>query len=324
MKSKDRAMKENIAVMRGENVYIYGPVASRRLGSSLGVDLVPRKTCDYDCVYCQIGRTTVKTTRRDVYVPADEVLDQLEHRLEDESGIDYITFAGSGEPTLHAELDAIIAGIRRISSLPIAVITNGSLLGDDGVAAACAAADLVVPSLDAADEETFQAVNRPCGGLCLRDVVAGMASFREAFRGDIWLEIMLVKGLNSGEEQVQKLSELVGRISPHKVQLNTVVRPPAETTAHSVEEAELERLAALLGAGADAVPHSFRGAPVSSLGARPQKVLHVVRRRPCTAEDVAKALGVNYTEAMKLLVRMEGEGILKSRIQEGKTFYTAP
>jgi len=317
-------MKEHIAVMRGENIYIYGPVASRRLGSSLGVDLVPRKTCDYDCVYCQIGRTTTRTTRRDVYVPPEEVLEQLEHRLEDEPGIDYITFAGSGEPTLHSELEGIIAAIRRMCALPIAVITNGSLLGDEGVAAACARADLVVPSLDAADEETFQAVNRPCGELILRDVVAGMASFRKAFSGSIWLEIMLVKGLNSDEEQAKRLSSLIERISPDRIQLNTVVRPPAETNALPLEEAELERLAAVLGTGADTVPRSSRAAPVSSLGARPQKILQVVRRRPSTADDVAKALGANISEAMKLLVRMEEEGILESRIQEGKTFYTMP
>jgi len=317
-------MKESIAVMRGEKVYVYGPVASRRLGSSLGVDLVPRKTCDYDCVYCQIGRTAVKTTRRDVYVPTDEVLEQLERKLLHESGIDYITFAGSGEPTLHSELGEIIAGIRRMCALPIAVITNGSLLGDAGVAAACARADLVVPSLDAADEKTFRAVNRPCGELNLQDVVAGMASFRKAFRGSIWLEIMLVKGLNSDEQQVRGLSSLIGKISPDRVQLNTVVRPPAETTALPLGEAELDRLAALLGAGVDAVPRSSHAAPVFSLGARPQKILHVVRRRPCTADDVAKALGANISEAMKLLVRMEEEGILESRIQEGKTFYTAP
>ncbi|RJP35163.1 MAG: radical SAM protein [Actinobacteria bacterium] len=309
---------------RDRGIYVYGPVASRRLGSSLGVDLVPRKICDYDCVYCQIGRTTVKTTCREPYVPAHEVLAQLERRLEDEPAVDYITLAGSGEPTLHSELDRILTGIRRLSTLPIAIITNGSLLGDDDVAAACAGADLIIPSLDAADEEIFQAVNRPCRELNLQDVVEGMASFRDAFQGNIWLEIMLVKGLNSGEEQLKKLGALIGRISPDKVQLNTVVRPPVEATACPVDEDELARLAALLGAGADTVPPLSRGITVSSLGARPQKVLQVVRRRPCTVDDVARALGVNYTEAMKLLVRMEKEGMLNSRTVNEKTFYVAP
>ena len=307
--------------MRERGVYIYGPVASRRLGGSLGVDLVPRKVCDYDCVYCQLGRTTRKTVRREPYVPADAVLEQLESRLEGESGIDYITLAGSGEPTLHSELAGIIAGIRRLSALPIAVITNGTLLGDDDVAAACAGADLVIPSLDAADEATFQAVNRPCEELSLEGVIGGMESFRKGFRGEVWLEVMLVEGYNAREEQVRQLQSLIERISPQKVQLNTVVRPPSEADAKPLDEAELAGLAAMLGAGAGAVPPVSRSSAVSSLGSREQKVLHMIRRRPCTADDVARGLGINYTEAMKLLVQMEVDGKLSSTVQEKKTFY---
>lgn len=311
--------------MGNESVYIYGPVASRRLGSSLGVDLVPRKVCDYDCVYCQLGRTSLKTTRRDPYVAVDAVLGQLESRLAEETGIDHITLAGSGEPTLNSRLHEVIAGIKRMSDLPVAVITNGSLLADEEVAAACAAADLVVPSLDAADEETFQAVNRPCEEINLRNVVEGLVSFREAFRGEIWLEVMLVKGFNAREEQVRGLSELIERISPDKVHLNTVVRPGAEPGARAVEEEELERLARLLGKGTSAVPPlSSRGIAVSSLGARAQKALHIIGRRPCTADDVAKALRMNYTEAMKLLAEMERKGLLSSKASGGKTFYVVP
>ena len=309
--------------MRERGVYIYGPVASRRLGGSLGVDLVPRKVCDYDCVYCQLGRTTRKTVRREAYVPAEAVLEQLERRLEEESGIDYITLAGSGEPTLHSELAGIIAGIRRLSALPIAVITNGTLLGDDDVAAACAGADLVIPSLDAADEATFQAVNRPCEELSLEGVVAGMESFRKGFSGEVWLEVMLVEGYNAREEQVRQLEPLIERISPQKVQLNTVVRPPSEADAKPLDEAELAGLAAMLGAGAGAVPPVSRSSAVSSLGSREQKVLHMIRRRPCTADDVARGLGINYTEAMKLLVQMEVDGELSSTVQDDKTFYLA-
>lgn len=310
--------------MGKESVYIYGPVASRRLGSSLGVDLVPRKVCDYGCVYCQLGKTSVKTTRREAYVAVDAVLEQLESRLVEETGIDYITIAGSGEPTLHSGLHEVIAGIRRLSEVPVAVITNGSLLGDDEVAAACARADLVVPSLDASDEETFQAVNRPCEGISLKGVAEGLASFRRAFGGEMWLEVMLVAGLNAREDQVREMGALIGSISPHKVQLNTVVRPGAEPGARAVEEEELERLALLLGGGAGAVPPLPLGIAVTSLGARAQKALHIIRRRPCTTEDVAKALRMNYTEAMKLLIEMEGRGLLSSKASGGKTFYVVP
>jgi wyosine [tRNA(Phe)-imidazoG37] synthetase (radical SAM superfamily) len=309
--------------MEEKKVYIYGPVASRRLGSSLGVDLVPRKVCDYDCVYCQLGATTRKTTRREAYVPSEAVLAQLKDRLKRVSGVDYVTIAGSGEPTLHAELERIVDGIKRMTSLPLAIITNGSLLGDADVAAACVKADLLVPSLDAADEEAFQAVNRPCAGLSLQGVVEGMVSFRERFQGEMWLEVMVVRGVNSSEEHASRLGELIDRIAPERIQLSTVVRPPSEVNVQAVGDSELAGLAAVVGRGAEAVGGLAHASAVTSQDFNPEKIMQMVRRRPCTADDVSKALGVNYTEAMKMLAQMDKDGLLSSRARarEGKTFY---
>jgi len=309
--------------MREKQSCVYGPVASRRLGSSLGLDLVPRKTCDYDCIYCQLGRTTLKTTRRVPYVPADRILDQLGRRLKEIPRPDYITVSGCGEPTLNSELGRIITGARQMSESPLAVITNGSLLGNAAVAGACMQADLVIPSLDAADEKTFQRINRPCRELHLQKVVDGLASFREQYRGDIWLEVFIVDGVNSSEEQMDKLSALIKRIRPDKVQLNTAVRPTAEPFACPVESGRLEELASLMGMGAEVIEPLRRERIPASRGTTPEKILQLLKRRPCTADELSLVLGINYVEASKELAEMEESGLLSSESRGGTIYYYA-
>ena len=309
--------------MHKKESYIYGPVPSRRLGSSLGVDLVPRKTCDYDCIYCQFGRITLKTTRRDAYIPAGVILDQLEQRLKEAPELDYITISGSGEPTLNSELGEIVVGIKQMSEIPLAVITNGSLLGDKDVAEACAKADLVMPSLDAADEETFRKINRPCRELDLHTVVDGIASFRQMYQGTIWLEVFVVEGVNSSEEQVRELGALIDRIGPDKVQLNTATRPPAEAFVRPVEQSRLEELASLMGMDTEAI-ESLQLERLSTSSDMPaDTILQLLKRRPCTIDDVSRALSINYIEASKTLAEMEQGGLLSSKSQGGMIYYYA-
>lgn len=288
--------------------YVYGPVASRRLGSSLGIDLVPHKICSFDCIYCQLGKTTIKTLERKAYVQGATILRELEQALGSWPEPDYITIAGSGEPTLNSELGSIIEGIRGISRLPIAVITNASLLGRADVAAACREADLVVPSLDAGDEEAFQAVNRPCAGIMLGDVVDGMVSFRESFPGEIWLEVMVVRGFNDDERQLADIAAAVDRIGPQRIQLNTVARPPSEEYALAVGGERMQEIASLLGEKAAVVGGIHRSGKASSGAAGREEVLNCIRRRPCTIEDVSNALGINSVEASKLLAELAAEG----------------
>jgi len=309
--------------MHKKESYIYGPVPSRRLGSSLGVDLIPRKTCDYDCIYCQFGRITLKTTRRDAYIPAGAILDQLERRLEEAPELDYITVSGSGEPTLNSELGEIVMGIKRMSELPLAVITNGSLLGDKDVAEACVKADLVMPSLDAADEKTFRKINRPCRELDLHTVVDGIAAFRKMYQGTMWLEVFIVEGVNSDEEQLKKLGALIDRIGPDKVQLNTATRPPAEAYVHPVKKSRLEQMASILGMHSEAI-ESLRLERISaSSDASADTILQLLKRRPCTIDDVSRALNINYIETSKALAHMEQGGLLSSKNQGGIIYYYA-
>ncbi len=167
--------------------YIFGPVPSRRLGRSLGVDLVPFKTCSYDCIYCQLGRTTNQTVERREWVPLDAVLAELRGKLASQP--DYITLSGSGEPTLYSRLDELIDGIRAMTEVPIAVLTNGSLLWQPEVRSKLLRAHLVIPSLDAGDERTFQAIDRPHGTISFKRMLWGLIDFRREYQGQYWLEV---------------------------------------------------------------------------------------------------------------------------------------
>ena len=220
---------------------VYGPVPSRRLGRSLGVDLVPFKTCTYDCVYCQLGPTTHKTATRERWVEPERVLDQVRGRLD--SRPDVIALAGSGEPTLYAGLGEVIDGIKAMSDVPLVVITNGSLLGRPDVQRDLAGADIVLPSLDAVDDASYRAVNRPHEDLGFDELVDGMAAFRASFSGEIWLEVMLLDGVTGTGPMVEKLARHADRIAPDRIQLNTVVRPPAEQDARPVSPEMLEHFA---------------------------------------------------------------------------------
>ncbi|MCK4275198.1 MAG: radical SAM protein, partial [Phycisphaerae bacterium] len=223
--------------------YIFGPVPSRRLGRSLGVDLVPFKTCTYDCVYCQLGRTTCKTVQRKEYVPLEDVLQELRSKLSSQP--DYITLSGSGEPTLYSKTGELIDRIKAMTNIPVAVLTNGSLLWQAEVRSQLMNADLVVPSLDAGDEAMFQAVNRPHEDITFERMLDGLIEFRREFQGQYWLEVMFLAGHNAIHSEAQNLAECVSLIKPDRVQLNTATRPPAEDYAVTVSQQRLSELAAM-------------------------------------------------------------------------------
>ena len=227
--------------------YVYGPVPSRRLGFSLGIDLLPFKTCSLNCIYCQLGKTTQHTMERRPYVPADSVLEEIKAGLASGQRVDYITFSGSGEPTLHSELGEIIRKIKELTTVPVAVITNSTSLPDQGVQAELMEADLLVPSLDAASQKVFEKLNRPCYGLKVEPIIEVLRIFRQIFSGLMWLEIMFVKGINNTDENIFKLKEVVEMIEPHKIHLNTVVHPPAEANVRALSSQELQKISQQFG-----------------------------------------------------------------------------
>ena len=260
---------------------IYGPVPSRRLGVSLGVDLFPGKTCSYDCIYCQLGRTSKKTIQRDVYLPAELIIREVKDFLAQlDSPVDYITFSGSGEPTLHSQIGPIIGEIKEMTSIPLAVITNGSLLFMDEVKRDLSEADLVIPSLDAVSKTVHETINRPEESLEIDRVIQGLVDFRERFRGQVWIEILFCRGINDDPSEIAKMKEVLERIDPNRIQLNTVYRPPAEDFASPLTEERLSEIKEVFGGKASVIT-PYRGN--RSIGGKGEVEAHIIdalKRRP--------------------------------------------
>jgi wyosine [tRNA(Phe)-imidazoG37] synthetase (radical SAM superfamily) len=299
--------------------YIYGPVASRRLGRSLGVDLVPYKTCSYNCIYCQLGHTTVKTIERKEWVPIDAVLSELKDALH--TNPDYITLSGSGEPTLHSRAGELIRRIKKLTDIPVAVLTNGSLLWEPEVASALMEADLVVPSLDAYDEESFQYVNRPHGSISFELMVNGLVKFRKSYPGKIWLEVFLLEGITSGPAEIEKMAEVAKRINPDRIQLNTVERPAAEEFAEAVPLGKMEELEKVFGEKANVVTYYHGAASELDFTVQLDDIINLLKRRPCTLDDVASGLGIHRNDALKHLNNLVMKGLVEIEIEDGDRYF---
>jgi wyosine [tRNA(Phe)-imidazoG37] synthetase (radical SAM superfamily) len=303
---------------------VYGPVPSRRLGYSLGVDLFPAKVCSFDCVYCQLGKGGQKTAVRKAYVPERRVLADVKKALAAGQRIDHITFSGSGEPTLHSGLGRLIREIKKMTNIPVAVLTNSSLLGLKEVRHELRAADVVVPSLDAALPAVWRRVNRPLPSLDLEGIVSGLEAFRKVYRGQLWLEIMLVKGVNDGPGNIDSLSKAIGRIKPDKVQLNTVVRPPAEKSSTALTAQELETMR-LRFRGRTEVVADFDKNGQTPANRRLKEVLYgLIRRRPVTVDDMAASLGESREAIRQQLEALVREKRVATSPLKGNVYYRIP
>lgn len=304
--------------------HIYGPVLSRRLGRSLGIDLVPFKTCTYDCVYCQLGRTTDKTIERKEYVAVAAVLSELERKLATGDLPDYISLAGSGEPTLNAGIGELIDKIKSLTDVPLAVLTNGSLLWMKEVQDALMAADLVLPSLDAGDEYLFQYVNCPHKDISFERMVNGLAEFTKRFSGEVWLEVFLLGGVTGIPSEVKKIAALIKKIGPARVQLNTVSRPPAEEFALPIPPERMYALKEFIPGEVDIISENKEDKVhiFASYEANEADILALLSRRPCTAEDIAGGLGIHITEAFKYLEALTASGKVTTIVVERRSYYT--
>jgi wyosine [tRNA(Phe)-imidazoG37] synthetase (radical SAM superfamily) len=317
--------------------YLYGPVPSRRLGRSLGVDIVPFKVCSLDCVYCQLGKTLKKTVERGDYVPIESVLAELKQALAERIEVDYISIAGSGEPTLHARLGELIDGIKQVTDVPVAIITNGTLFYRPDIRKDCAKADVVMPSLDAADEETFRQINCPCPGITVEKVISGLRAFREEFAGQIWLEVFFVEGVNTGPDQIARIREAIEQIRPDKVQLNTAVRPTADPSVRRVDAETLHHIAGLLGPRcevvADPSPAHHQAlaekeppgteAVTAATSSISDALLSMLKRRPCSLSDIRTSLGLSRNEATKHITALQNQGLIRSEKRGASIFYKA-
>lgn len=300
--------------------HLFGPVPSRRLGRSLGVDLIPRKTCPYDCLYCEVGSTTQQTLARREYHTETIIQELAEYLRGPEAELDFITLAGSGEPTLNLGLGKIIQAIKKMSSTPVAVLTNGALLYLPEVRRELAGADVILPSLDSAIEETWRAINRPLPEMSLAQMIEGLEALRREYPGQIWLEIMILKGLNDTEEELEALRRVIQRLAPDKVQLNTAVRPVVDDLAQPLTLEEMQAVADFFGEGAEVIASSAR--PVSAETAvSDARFLEMLARRPMTAPDLAQVLGLPLDLVQERLKRLCKSGLIDHSLYQNQGFY---
>ena len=302
-------------------LHTYGPVPSRRLGFSLGIDIIPFKTCSLDCIYCQIGPTPKKIIHRKEYFSPSGIVSQIKKKLSSGQQIDYITFSGSGEPTLNKILEKLIREIRKITSIPVAVLTNSTLLSQKSTREALMDADLVVPSLDAATQEIFVKVNRPHSSLKLEEIIKGLREFSQEFKGSIWLEIMLVKGVNDSPSHIRKLKEAIAKIKPEKVQINTVIRPPAEKNARPLSLKDLEKIKNILDENCEIIAEFSRETQKSIPENLKGAILSLIQRRPVTLADISVSLGKSKNEIIRSLDSLLAEGKIKPVSHKGLKYF---
>jgi len=308
-------------VNSSENQYIFGPVPSRRLGRSLGIDLVPFKTCTYDCIYCQLGRTTNKTVQRKEWLPLKEIISQLKEKLYLKP--DYITLSGSGEPTLFSKCDELICKIKEFTNIPVAVLTNGSLLWISEVRRSLVEAALVIPSLDAGNDRLFQYVNRPHPDISFGKMLEGLVNFREEYKGKYWLEVFLLAGVTTPEVEIKRLKTCISSIQPDKVQVNTVTRPPAEHFAEPASQKQLEAIAKQLYKNAEVIADYHGVHKRQDFHTQREDVLTLLKRRPCSVEDIATGLGLHRNEVVKYVEELCTEGKIEIAKKSNKLHYKA-
>ena len=303
--------------------YLFGPVPSRRLGISLGVDLVPHKTCSLNCVYCECGKTTNLTVVRKEYVPTKIVIAELKQFLTAKPKLDYITFSGAGEPTLHSGIGEIIKFLKdNFPSYQIALLTNGTLFHQKMLINEVKKIDLILPSLDAASEQVFRKINRPVQKLSIQNIIKGLVKLRSEFLGQMWLEIFIVPGVNDSDEEITLLRKAIQRIRPNQVQLNTLDRPGTMSWVKAATKSELGKIAFQLDWETNIIANFQKRKQIASYNADIESsIIQTIKRRPCTTDDLCAALGLHLNEINKYIeALLAQEQILSEKMERGTFF----
>lgn len=302
--------------------HLFGPVPSRRLGISLGVDIVKHKTCNLDCIYCECGATTNLTNERQEYVPADEIIGEIKDYLKNGTYLDVITFSGWGEPTLNSSLGFMIEEIKKITDIKICVITNGVSLSDSNVRKDLMKADIVMPNLDYVTEESLIKIGRPAAGITVNKIIEGLEIFRKEYSGLMYLEVFIVEGINDSEAEIEKLKEVIGKIAPDKVQLNSLDRPSTEKWVSKASTSRLEEIKEKLGFEYVEIISKYvsrEGIKGYSAGIE-ETIKNMIMKRPCTIEDIEEITGFKKIEINKYLDVLEKEGRIKSETGDRGVF----
>ena len=302
--------------------YLFGPVPSRRFGRSLGIDLTPYKTCTQDCVFCQLGRTTDLTVTREEYVPVNEVIGELSGWLKKNGKADYITLSGSGEPTLHSRFHEVLRFVREKSNIKTVLLTNGSLLSIPEVRSAASIAHIVKVSLSAYDQETYKWINRPHPAIEFRQFVDGLKTFSSQFTGEMWIEVFLIWGMNSTPSDVSRIASIAEEIRPDRIHLNTAVRPALEEFVEAVPKEQMITLCPLFRPTAEVIA-DFSAEKDIELKANKETLLAMLRRRPCTAGQIAEDFGMHLNEVSKYLGNLKQARQIREEWKNGDLYYMA-
>lgn len=296
--------------------YIFGPVPSRRLGISLGVDLTPTKTCSFDCLYCQLAKTTFHTSGRKEFCKPDEVLAELREVLKEIARPDWITISGTGEPTLHSGLGYILAEIKKLGNAPTCVITNSSLMYLPEVRSELLLADRLLPTLTTVKAETFARIHRPTPDLQLEKILEGLRLFMQEFTGAVEIEIFVCPDINDTDEEIEGLRNYLMTLNNlESVYLNSAVRVPLESEIRTADQSRLNRFRDrlnLMVPVTTAFEHSLIPPRVSSWNrpAASSDVLKLLLRHPCSEQQLEKVLGSAPEKIVALLNELSANGLI--------------
>ena len=306
--------------------YVFGPVPSRRLGKSLGIDPIPLKTCNWNCIYCQLGRTAPLTLERGQYIPRHELLAEVKKELvsQDPGNVDWITFVGSGEPTLNSDLGWMIRQVKAITDIPVAVITNGSLLYLPEVREDLFAADAVLPTLDAGNTWLYRKINRAAPRFTFDNLVEGLCLFQQEYSGKLWIEVMLIQGMNDTPEILQELALVLNTIGPDQVQITLPTRPPAEVWVRPSDAAGLQRAEKILGKVAPVVFQEITEVHLAGMGNLEETLLSVVTRHPMREDELMVLLNRWSAEELQTaLAELDKAHKIQTVERGGHIFWTA-
>ena len=303
--------------------YLYGPVPSRRLGLSLGIDLIPYKICSFNCIYCECGETTKLTKKRKEFKPVDLIIEELDNYLSTKPELDYITFSGSGEPTLYKHIGKIIEFLKnKYPEYDLALLTNSSLLTDQQVRKEIKKLDLIVPSLDSVIEKNFQKINRPHKDIKLVEIIDSLIEFKKEFDGKMYLEVFIVPGVNDTLEEFKKLNKIIGKINPDRVQLNTLDRPGVVDWIEPVSEETLKKAAEIIGKKAEIIGQYSSNIEKKSINNKiKEEIIETIKRRPCTVKDLSNILGLHVNEVNKYLRELDKDFEFKITNEKRGRFY---
>ena len=304
--------------------HLFGPVPSRRLGMSLGVDLIPHKICSLNCVYCECGRTTNLTHDRKEYVPVKDVFSELKDFFNNNPDPEYITFSGAGEPTLHSHIGKVLEFIKELRpGIPLAILTNGSLFSDPAVREELLQADLVMPSLDAATDADLRKINRPLRSFTNDKYIQGLIDFSNEFEGEIWMEVLILPGYNDDMDNIRALKEALLKIQPDRIQLNTLDRPGTVEGLRAATGAELEKIVRYWALeNVEIIAPVQERQDIKSYRTDVESaILETISRRPCTLQDLERILGLHINEINKYLSVLEESGNIETTQQERGLFY---